>query len=487
MAASLSRRGVNAGSVVALLAPNSPSWVTVFHGALRTGAAVTAMSLMATADDAAKQLTDSRAEIMFTTTRFQELAEEAARQSGLSTDRIVLIDGELSERSLASLLAELRTPVEVEIDAVTHIAVLAYSSGTTGVPKAVMLTHRNLVANLQQLEPLVLLAEDDRLIAVLPFFHIYGMTVLMNYAFHTRTAVVTMPRFDLEQFLRTVAEHRCTYLHIAPPIVLALAKHPLVDEFDLSHVHTLFSGAAPLDAKTASLAAARIGATIGQGYGMSEFSPASHVCPSGVSGVPLDSVGMLAPCTIARIVDIDTGLDVVAPTAGYSAPGELLIAGPQVMLGYAGNPEATAAVIDADGFLHTGDVAVVHHDGYYTIIDRVKELVKYKGYQVPPAELEAVLLSHPEIDDAAVIASYDDEGQEIPKAFVVCSADADLNADDVMTYVAARVAPYKKVRSVEFINEIPKSAAGKILRKDLRARDRSTASGSQTSFRIAKY
>jgi len=317
------------------------------------------------------------------------------------------------------------------------------------------------------------LADDDRVLAVLPFFHIYGMTVLLNFALRQRAALVTMPKFDLTDFLRVVAEHRTTWVFIAPPIAVALAKHPLVDQYDLSSIKVIFSGAAPLDGALASAVATRLHCTVCQGYGMTETSPVTHAIPADRDDLDRSSVGLLLAGTEARLVDSETGRDVEVPTEGVSEPGEILIRGPQVMKGYLNRPDATAEMLDDDGWLHTGDVATVTHDGIFRIVDRLKELIKYKGYQVAPAVLEAVLLEHPSIADAAVIGASDDDGQEVPKAFVVVQQGAELDADAVMAHVAARVAPHEKVRQVEFIDAIPKSASGKILRKDLRAKEAS--------------
>ncbi len=307
---------------------------------------------------------------------------------------------------------------------------------------------------------------------MLPFFHIYGMTVLLNLALRQRATLVTMPRFDLMEFLRVIQDHRCTFLFIAPPIAVALAKHPAVEQFDLSSVHSVFSGAAPLDGETAETAGRRIGARFFQGYGMSELSPVSHAIPA-EGGMPVSSVGVLIPNCEAKIVDPETGDELEEHgDDGLTPAGEIWVRGPNVMLGYLNRPDATADTLDADGFLHTGDIGVHHVDGYFTIVDRLKELIKYHGYQIAPAELEALLLSHPKIQDAAVIGVRRDDGEEVPKAFVVAAPDAGLTAEDVMAFVAEQVAPHKKVRQVEFIDVIPKSTSGKILRKDLRARER---------------
>ncbi len=471
-AGALAARGVGTDTVVAMLCPNVPAFATVFHGILRLGAAITTINSLYTAHEIENQLRDAEATWLVTVSPLLPQALEAARAVGIPDERVIVLDGVEGHPDLRALLSEGRTPPEVSLDPATHVAVLPYSSGTTGVPKGVMLSHRNLVANVQQCRISIRLERDDRVLAVLPFFHIYGMTVLLNLALRQRASLVTMPKFDLAEFLRLVQEHRCTFLFIAPPIAVALAKHPIVDEFDVSSVHSVFSGAAPLDGETAEAAGRRLDARIYQGYGMSELSPVSHAIPPERGEMPVSSVGVLLPNVEAKLIDLDTGAEIADHgDDGLTTPGELWVRGPNVMLGYLGRPDATAETLDDDGFLHTGDIAVHHADGWFAIVDRLKELIKYKGYQIAPAELEALLLSHPKIMDAAVVGVLDDDRQEIPKAFVVTVADSDLTADDVMAFVAENVAPHKKVRRVEFIEAVPKSAAGKILRKDLRARE----------------
>ncbi|AWH00243.1 AMP-dependent synthetase [Rhodococcus ruber Chol-4] len=469
IAGALAARGVGVGDVVGLLSPNVPAFATVFHGILRAGATATTVNALYTAEDIAKQLEDSKATFFFTVSPLLPHAKEAAAAVGIPDDRLVVLDGAEGHPSLRDLLAENAPAPEVSFDPATHLAVLPYSSGTTGRPKGVMLTHTNLVANVCQIKSPIRIDPDDRILAVLPFFHIYGMTVLLNAALFNRASLVTMPKFDLPEFLRIVSEQKCTYVFIAPPVAVALAKHPLVDQYDLSSVHTVFSGAAPLDRALGNAVAARLGWKVRQGYGMSEMSPVSHAIPFDGDDVPLDSVGPTIANMECKLVDPTTGEEVEYPTGeGVSEPGELWCKGPNVMVGYLGNPQATAETLDADGFLHTGDIATVDAAGNVTIVDRLKELIKYKGYQVPPAELEALLLTHPKIADVAVIGVLDDEGEEVPKAFVVRQPDADLTEAEVVEFVAERVSPHKKVRQVQFIDIVPKSAAGKILRKDLR-------------------
>jgi acyl-CoA synthetase (AMP-forming)/AMP-acid ligase II len=408
-------------------------------------------------------------------------APAAAEAAGLPAERVILLR-ELEAVDarypvLTALIAEGLPAPEVTLDPATHMAALPYSSGTTGRPKGVRLSHRNLIANLAQIED-HLLGRDDVVMAVLPFFHIYGMTVLLNLALRKRATLVTMPRFDLTAFLQALAEYRVSWGFIAPPIAVALAKQSLVDEYDLSELRVVFSGAAPLDGALGRALTDRLGVAVIQGYGMSELSPVSHFTPEAKAAeVSCESVGYAVPNSENILLDPATGKEIPLPESGVSERGELCVKGPNVMLGYLDDATATDAMIDADGFLHTGDIATVDAAGVVTIVDRIKELIKYKGYQVAPAELEALLLTHPAIADAAVIGVLDEAGEEVPKAFVVRRAGIDddggeLTREQVMDFVAGHVAPYKKIRRVEFIDLVPKSASGKILRRELRDRER---------------
>ncbi|HKP41914.1 4-coumarate--CoA ligase family protein [Mycobacterium sp.] len=477
-AGALAGRGIGVGDVVGLLAPNSSAFAVAFHGILRSGATATTINALFTAKDIAKQLTDSKAKMLITVTPLLAQAEEAAAAAGLADADLVVLDGEGQEASrhpnAANLLAAGSPAPQVNFAPSSHLAVLPYSSGTTGNPKGVMLTHRNLVANVAQIRPLHGMVENDVILAVLPFFHIYGMTVLLNAALHARAKLVIMASFDLGDFLGNIQNHKCTIAYIAPPVAVALAKHPLVDEYDLSSLNTVMSGAAPLDADLGHAVAKRLGCRVVQGYGMSELSPVSHITPfdGGVRNMgmvaPLSSVGWTVSNAASKLIDPETGAEIGPPAEGLSETGELWFKGPNVMAGYLNNEESTRETVDDEGWLHTGDLAQVDACGCVYIVDRLKELIKYKGYQVPPAELEALLLSHPSIADAAVVGVNDSEGEEVPKAFVVKQSGAELTEDEVIEFVAGQVAPYKKVRQVEFIQAIPKSASGKILRKDLR-------------------
>jgi acyl-CoA synthetase (AMP-forming)/AMP-acid ligase II len=466
VAAGLAARGFAKGDVFAIYSPNLPEYALAFYGVSAAGGINTTISPLYTVDELARQLGDAGARFLLTVPPFLDKALEAAGRSGVE-EVFVLGEGE-GATPFASLMESGDTPPEVEIDPANDLVALPYSSGTTGVNKGVMLTHRNLVANLCQGEKTLLADEGERLIAVLPFFHIYGLLVLMASAISRGSTLVTMPRFDLEQFLGLLQDQRITRAYLAPPIVLALAKHPLVDNYDLSSLQSIFSGAAPLDASLERACADRLGCEVMQGWGLTETSPVVTTNLNTPGGHRPGSVGVPLPNTEMRVVDPATGADV-----SRGETGELLVRGPQVMKGYLNAPEATAAMLDPEGWLHTGDLGTIDEQGYVFIVDRVKELIKYKGLQVAPAELEALLLTHPAVADAAVVRHPDEEAGEVPKAFVVASTPVD--PEELMAFVAERVAPHKKIRRVEFVDEIPKAASGKILRRVLMERDRQAA------------
>ncbi len=457
-AGGLAARGLGPGDTIALMAPNIPEYAIAFHGAAVAGVAVSTINPTYTAEEVRFQLQDSLASMIVTIGLFVDTAKEAAEGTGVQE---IVVIGEAPEGTIpvTDLLGEPLDQVEVDLE--EHVVVLPYSSGTTGFPKGVMLTHRNLVANLCQIEGGLAVEDDEVALAVLPFFHIYGMQVLMNGLLAQGVTIVTVPRFDLEQVLGLIQDKQVTRFFAVPPIILALAKHPIVDQYDLSSLRQVFSGAAPLSAELALEAGARIHCEVVQGYGMTEMSPVSHLTPPGQ--FKPGTSGVTVPNAECRIVDPVTGED--QPVGGE---GELWVRGPMVMKGYLNNPEATAATVDADGWLHTGDIAVIDEDGHVTIVDRVKELIKYKGFQIAPAELEALLLTHPAVADAAVIGILDDEAGEIPRAFVVVKPGQEVTAEEITAFTQERVATYKVIRDVVFVEAIPKSPSGKILRRMLR-------------------
>ena len=497
LAAGLAARGIAKGDVVAIWAPNLPEYAVVFHGIMRLGAVVTTANPVSTDEEVASQLQNAGARMIFTTVALLERAQRIAaalsakrdaasaaagayRQSAhadvdqRSVVEVIAIDGTMSSPQAgvpvaaqppAPTLDDIcidAEPPDVVIDPAEDVAVMPYSSGTTGLPKGVMLTHRNLVVNLAQLDA-VETEESKALLGVLPFFHIYAMVILLNRGLRIGATVVSMQRFDFETMLRVLQDWPIATAHVVPPVVLALAKSPLVDRYDLSGLKVVFCAAAPLGPELTLAAEARLALCIRQGYGMTEASPVTHY--TGPGHERSGKAGLLVPSTECRMVDPASGTDV-----GVGERGEVWIRGPQVMKGYLNSPEATALTVDADGWLHTGDIGTVDADGYLEIVDRLKELIKVKGYQVAPAELEALLLTHPEIADAAVIPVADTECGEVPKAFVVRRGPCEAAA--IVSFVESHVAHYKRIRDVAFVDAIPKSPSGKILRRMLIERER---------------
>jgi 4-coumarate--CoA ligase len=457
LAGGLTERGFGAGSVVALMAPNHPDYAVVFHGVAWAGGTITTLNPTYTAPEVRHQLTDSAAEMLITIPAFLPQAISGAEGTGVRLIAVIgAAEGHLSLDDLMGAPSAAQVPVDLD----RHVVVLPYSSGTTGLPKGVMLSHRNLVVNVDQALAVIRVEPGETSVAFLPFFHIYGMNVLMNAHLAAGAALVTMPRFDLAAFLGHVQTHRVRMVMAVPPVVLALAKHPMVDDFDVSSLEVLVSAAAPLGPELSNACGARLGARTIQGYGMTELSPISHF--SNEAHAKPGAVGITVPNTTCKVIDPETGA--ILP---LGAEGELCIKGPQVMLGYLGNPEATARTIDADGWLHTGDMAAFDADGQLFIRDRLKELIKVKGFQVAPAEVEAVLQTCPGVMDAAVIGVPDDEAGEVPVAFVVPRGE--VSADDILAFLRGQLATYKQPARVEFIEAVPKSASGKILRRVLKA------------------
>jgi acyl-CoA synthetase (AMP-forming)/AMP-acid ligase II len=438
-------------------------YAVVFHGVATIGGIATTINPLYTPAELERQLKDAKARFLLTTPAFLANAREGSR--GTAVEELFVLGEADGASPYDALLANDGDPPEVEIDAANDVVALPYSSGTTGLQKGVMLTHRNLVANLIQITEVYKedTREHDVAVGILPFFHIYAMMVILNWILRNGSSIVILPRFDLEQFLTALVKHRVTIAHLVPPIVLALAKHPMVDKFPLS-LRWVFSGAAPLGQDLSEACARRLGCLVFQGYGLTETSPATHLSPPDHRN-RLGSVGFPVPGTECKVVDPATG-----EALGPGKDGELWMRGPQVMKGYLNQPGATAAAIDADGFFHSGDIGHADEDGYFYIVDRLKELIKYKGMQVAPAELEALLLTHPAVADAAVIPVPDEEAGEVPKAFVVKRGE--VTEDEIKTFVAARVAPYKKIRILEIVDQIPKSPSGKILRRILVERER---------------
>jgi acyl-CoA synthetase (AMP-forming)/AMP-acid ligase II len=467
VAASLWKRGLKKGDVFGILSPNLPEYAIAFHAIASVGGITSPVNPLYTEHEIAHQLKDASARFLVTVPQFLEKAAGAAREANIEELFVFEENGGKIDGAtpFSSLLESDGKFPEVAINPREDLVALPYSSGTTGLPKGVMLTHYNLVANMCQMDGLDYFTENDTLICILPLFHIYGLVVVLNMGLYQGSTIVTVPRFELELFLQLIQDHQVTLAHLVPPIVLALSKSPVVDNYDLSKLKTIFSGAAPLDQNLTRACMQRLSCDVRQGYGMTETSPVTHSSPADPSQVKFGSVGVPAPNTECKIIDLGTG-----ESLGPNKEGEVCVRGPQVMMGYLNRAEATAATIDSEEWLHTGDIGYADDEGHFFIVDRAKELIKYKGFQVPPAELEALLLTHECVADAAVIPCPDDEAGEVPKAFVVLKGKA--TPEELMDFVAERVAPYKKIRLLEFIDKIPKSASGKILRRVLVQQER---------------
>jgi acyl-CoA synthetase (AMP-forming)/AMP-acid ligase II len=414
------------GGVVAIWAPNGPEWAVAALGAMAAGAAVTGIPPGVTEREGAVQLADAGG-------------------------RLLMREPPRTER-----LTGAREPAH-------GLALLPYSSGTTGLPKGVMLTHDNLVAAARQVGAGLGFGERDTVLAVAPFAHVMGLVVTLGAPLAAGATVVTMPRFDLAGALALVERHRVTVLPVPPPVIAALASAPVVDRFDLSSLELVASGGAPLGAALQEAVARRLPyAAVGQGYGLTETA-VGITMPDRRTGTVPGSVGRIMPSTELRVVHPASGRDL-----GAGERGELWARGPQVMAGYLDRPAATAEVLDAHGWLRTGDLGSIDTAGNVFVHDRLKELIKVNAHQVAPAELEALLMTHPGVADAAVVRRPDGRCGEVPVAVVVPRGTLDARA--LIGWAAERTAPYKRLADVQVAERIPRTPAGKIIRRKLELR-----------------
>jgi acyl-CoA synthetase (AMP-forming)/AMP-acid ligase II len=459
----LQDNGIEKGDKVGIFSPNLVDYAAVFYGSLLAGATVTTLNPLYREREIEHQLNDAEAVALFV---FSPMAApvQAARQNLPRLRHTWPIE---SLPELVGGLPEKYRPVG--INPREDVAALPYSSGTTGLPKGVMLTHFNIGANVQQGLAVKQADSDAVSLCVLPFFHIYGMTVLLSIGIALGATGIVMMRFDAEQMLHLIDKYHITNVYLAPPAILAMTNVPNLSRFDISSLRVIQSGAAPLPPEIGERAKSLCGCIVSQGYGMTETSPTTNTNP--FERIKLESCGPPVADTFEKIVSLDTGQELATGDVG-----ELAVQGPQVMKGYWKRPRETKDCLSDDGWLLTGDVGWLDDDGYLHLLERKKEMIKYKGYQVAPAELEAVLHEHPAVLDAAVIPKAHLEGGEIPKAFVVLREGYQASPEELMAFVAEKVAPYKKIREMEFVSEIPKSAAGKILRRELIEQERAKKS-----------
>ncbi|OAL06683.1 4-coumarate-CoA ligase-like protein [Phaeosphaeriaceae sp. SRC1lsM3a] len=473
------------GDVLCLYTPNCIDTPAITWGCHWAGGVLSPANPNYTVEELAFQLKDSGARAIVTQLPFIKNAQEAAQKVGIPLDKVIIMGDQRDPTHKAKHFTSIvntagsakyrRTKAKNPAE---DLAFLVYSSGTTGHPKGVMLTHRNIVANTMMIKvaeggnlqptggPT---GEGDKLLAFLPFFHIYGLTCLIHQSLYSGLQLVVMPKFDLEDFCRFIQDLKVTFAYVVPPVVLLLGKHPVVSKYDFSSIRMMNSGAAPLTRELVDTVNKRLGVPVKQGYGLSETSPTTHTQPWADWNKTIGSVGTMLPNQTAKYMSPE---EKEVPTGEV---GELWIKGPNVFKGYLNNPEGTAHALTADGYFKTGDVGYQDKDGNFYITDRVKELIKYKGFQVPPAELEGLLVSHPNVLDCAVIGLYDKEqATEIPRAYVVPKdglGKTPEEAKEIADWLSAKVAHHKKLRGgVRFVDEIPKSVSGKILRRVLKVK-----------------
>ncbi|KAJ7782751.1 AMP binding protein [Mycena metata] len=489
------------GKTVLIYSPNSLAWPVVLFGSVAAGLRCTLANSAYTSHELAYQYNDSGAKLIFSTEDGLDVVRKMFAEIGVpkaeAEKRIVVLGNDLrwaggpsAPRSPTSAgLARmedfldkgaLKEEEKFEGSAANETVYLCYSSGTTGKPKT---THQNITSLLDIVRPAypALTSENDIMLGILPFYHIYGVAKLVHFPFICGCPVVVQTRFEPETFCAVIQRYKVTHALVVPPVLVILARHPAVDKYDLSSLQILFSGAAPLGQALAKAVKQRLMANRGgrgdigitQGYGLTETSPTTHLLQVADADRKMGSIGILLPNLEARLVEDDEG----KVDAAAGEPGELWIRGKTVMKGYLNNPSATKNAITPDGWFKTGDVAIRDKDGYYYIVDRRKELIKYK--------LESVLLTHPDIADAAVIGLESvSEATELPRAYVVHAhpekvktAKAKLEfANSVIKWMETKVARHKFLRGgVGVIDVIPKSAAGKILRRELRERAKQEA------------
>jgi long-chain acyl-CoA synthetase len=458
--------GLESGDRLGLFMPNCPEFEIGFYAGSKLGAVACPLNSAYREREITYQLNDAGATVLLTHAKLWPVVE-AARPHLAHLRAIILIGDEAP--GLASNVVRYRDvvsgqsadPPSVRVDP-GQLAVLPYSSGTTGLPKGVMLTHRNLVCNHHQYGRVMRLGPDDSYIVYMPMSHIYGVT-LMGVSIWSGAKQILLERFDLETVVRLIQEHGVTWLFAVPPVLLALANAPGLESSQFRTIKYAFSAAAPLPLDVARRVEARFGFRIVQGYGLTEASPATHNNPLDPDRIKLGSGGPPVADTEHRIVDVETGQRTLAP----GEVGEIVVRGPQVMQGYWNAPEETARAL-RNGWLYTGDIGWVDEEGYIYIVDRKKEMIKYKSFSIAPAELEAVLLEHPEVADCAVTSVEDAEAGQVPKAFVVPRAKGRIDMDALARFVAERVAGYKQIRHFEVIDAIPRTPSGKILRRLLK-------------------
>jgi long-chain acyl-CoA synthetase len=464
--------GIRKGQIVSLFMTNRPEYIISWFAIIRIGAVASPLNPSYKDREVAYQLNNSDSVAVVVQSELLPLVE-AIRSETPALEHIILIDDAPHITSTYGLsfgnLIHSYPPTPPMREAWTQddLIALPYSSGTTGMPKGVMLSQKNLVTNAYQSVATARITSLDRMLVFVPLYHIYG-TMLIATATLSGATSVLMERFDATRCLQYIHEQKITLFYAVPQVLSILSEHPQLDNYDLSSVRYVQCGAAPLPPALAHRFEERTHVTVMTAYGLTEAAPGTHSNPVyDPHLIKVETIGLPIHDTKQKIVDMETG----QIELGVGEEGELIVQGPQVMLGYWKAPEATAEAI-RDGWLHTGDIGWCDEDGYVTITDRKKELIKYKGFSVAPAQLEALLLEHPAVADVAVIAKPDVQAGEIPKAFVVLRAGYEnLSTDELIAWANGKLATYKNVRKIEFITAIPRNQSGKILRRVLKERE----------------
>ncbi|KAL4715834.1 hypothetical protein ACJJTC_006413 [Scirpophaga incertulas] len=473
----LSALRLNPGDRIGLILPNIPEFAVLIYGAMRAGIVVTFANPLYTAEEMRRQFSDCNVKALATIEMFMPLAEKVAE--GLKDFKgIIWVGGDDDKaKGIFGLRPLLMADHSADLPTLNadDVCLIPYSSGTTGMPKGVMLTHKNLVSNLKQLHcPKIMKYGDEKghdevLLTVPPFFHIYGFNGILNYNLTLGFHVVTMPKFTPEDYIKCLVEYKPSTLFVVPSLLAFLGTHPMVTREHLQSVETIMVGAAPTTDTVLEKFLLKCDKTkdqvrLLQGYGMTESSPVSLMTPYIYPHSKVGSVGQLICSTQGRVVSLTTG-----EALGPHQSGELWIRGPQVMKGYWNNEVATKETVDSDGWLHTGDVAYYDEDHYFYIVDRTKELIKVKGNQVSPTEIESVVMEMPEVADVAVVGMPDHLAGELPKAFVVLKPKCQLTEKQVFDFVAEKLTKYKHLDGgVAFLDAIPRNVAGKIMRNELK-------------------
>jgi long-chain acyl-CoA synthetase len=499
-AAALSSLGVKKGDKVALFLPNFPQFIIAYYGTIKLGAVATAISPLYKEREVEHQLSDSEAQTIVVLDLLYPIVEKIKAHTQLRNVIVTSLKDYMPKATalLGSLLRKVPSrkverrsdvhfflellarqagkPPDVDINPEEDHAALQYTGGTTGTAKGAMLTHKNLVANAVMCATWLRGTESKEVfLAVLPLFHIYGMTTGMNAPIFMAGKIVMLPTFNPVSTFKAIQKHKVTVFCGAPTMYSMLLDHPDLGKYDCTSVRFCISGSAPLPPEVQNRFMQVTGGVLVEGYGLTESSPVTHCNPldRSMKTVKVGSIGLPWPDTEAKIMDLDTGDTEIPP----GEIGELVVKGPQVMQGYWKMAEETATVL-RDGWLYTGDIGKMDTDGYFYITDRKKDLIKYKGYSVYPRELEDILHEHPAVKHCGVIGKPDPVAGELPKAFVVLKDGKTASGSEIMSFVNEKVAPFKAIREVEIRAELPMTLVGKVLKRELQEEEKKKASKS---------